>query len=111
MAVPQKINVKHYRGDSLGLQVRLWADVDKTEPVDLAGAVVRAVVRYVIETRGREEVFAVAVDANTIDLGLLPTQTSRLPSTCHWDCQVTWPAGSVQTVAYGDMTFIGEVTS
>lgn len=112
MPIPTKVNIPHYRGDSLVIQVRLWADAAKTIPADLALATVRAQVREEYDDTQLVGAFDVNVVGNTITANLSPAAARNLPPLARWDIEVDWFSDdtSVQTVAAGGITADLDVT-
>jgi hypothetical protein len=111
MPVPQKLNITHYRGDTLGMLVRLWEDAEKTTPSDLSASVVTAQVRVTTETP-IIGTFDVTVATNEITMVLDPLQSADLPPACVYDIRVDWEGDgkNIQTVLAGDMTITPDVT-
>jgi hypothetical protein len=106
-----KMNLPVVRGDSLGVVIRLWEDVDKTVPSDLTGATATAQVRADPDGDLIGD-FSVVVTGNEVSLNLLPAVSQLLPAMSRWDCQVDWASDgvSVQTVAYGSLAAMPDVT-
>lgn len=112
MPVPEKVELQHYRGDTFGMVLRLWDDVEKTVPSDLSNATTTAQVRAQTEAADVLESFEVGVVANEITLILAPAQTRVMPETVVFDCQVDWQSDdvNVQTVIAGTISFGRDVT-
>lgn len=112
MTTPAIRNLAHYRGDTLGVLLRLWHDDAATDPVDLAGATVTAQVRLTADTATAIADFDVETSTNEISLTLPPGDTATLPAKAVWDCQVDWLSDgtSIQTVVAGQLTTTPDVT-
>ena len=114
MPTPIKQNIVHYAGDTLGILIRLYDDVAKTQPSNLTGTIVTAQVRATPQSVEAEADFAVSVLNNTITLILEPKRTREIPPSSVWDCQVDWDASNpdtnVQTVVAGSLTLQPDVT-
>src|SRR4029450_8134057 len=113
MPVPDTRTIPHYRGDSLGVLIRLWQDPDHTVPLLLNGALVVAQLRLKADDPDPPiDTFAVSTATNEITLTLTPTQPAALPAKTVWDCQVDWNAdgASIQTVLAGTLTLAADVT-
>ena len=112
---PGKYGLSIYRGDTSRWRFVLWADTDKTEPVDLAGASVAAEIRAVGSANSwcmPAGSLTCSIEApNIIHVELqsgaaLPQRGVR----SEWDLQITWPSGDVQTVLAGGVDILGDVT-
>lgn len=106
MPVPERVPIKHYRGDTLGLKLRLWDDAEKTDPTSLVGAGVTAQVRSNPDSEEITASFTVSVSTNEITLTLFPEQTALLPEDSTYDVQIDWhnDGTTVQTVLAGTLT-------
>lgn len=115
MPVPSRVPIDHYRGDTLAVLCRLWADKAKTQPVDLTGTVVTAQVRLTPDSSAAIANFDVTVDGtfnNEIVLVLPPTATATLPPKACYDTQIDWDGTGtqIQTILAGDLTITADVT-
>jgi hypothetical protein len=112
MPVPEQLPISHYRGDSLGVAVRLFTDAEKTIPADLDAASVLAQVKSKATDPDPLELFDVDATDNAITLTLTPEQTTSLPNSTVWDVQVDWNSDgvSVQTVVRGSLKLTQDVT-
>jgi hypothetical protein len=107
--VPVYYSVELYRGDSFRMQVRLWADAGKTQPVDLTGASVAAEIRPAPGAIPAAS-FTCAITANVIDVSLSAADSLNVPQSAYWDLQITYASGDVQTVIAGGVSVRGEIT-
>ena len=112
MPVPQRVDVQHYRGDSLGIQVTIWQDAAKTVPADFTGATVTAHVRPSIESADIAAEFEVGVAGNVLTLTLEPKDTRELGPSNVFDVEVDWESDdtSVSTVVAGSLAVAPDVT-
>jgi hypothetical protein len=112
MPVPQVYNVSHYRGDTLTITVRLWDDVDKTDPSILTTALITAQARASATKPEVLAEFTTSKSGNTITLVLSAAQTQTLPAKVVYDVQLDWNADQtrVETVLQGTITFPPDVT-
>lgn len=107
MATPVLYPLSIYRGDSYHWQFTLWADAEKTEPIDLTGVQVAAELRQ----DQRVTKLAISVTDNTIVVTLSAPVSQKLPATtARWDLQLTYPSGDVQTIVRGDVYVLVDVT-
>jgi hypothetical protein len=111
MPLPSRRDLTAYRGDTLGVLLRLWQDDALTVPVDLTGATVRAQVRQKAADDPHTD-FTVATSSNQIELSMSPALTSTLPATGVWDVEVDWASDglNIQTVVAGTVTVSQDVT-
>jgi hypothetical protein len=112
MPVPQKVDVQHYRGDTLGLMLRVWEDPEKTQPANFDNATITAQVRTATEATEVAADFEVEVSGNTLTLTLPPKLTRDLGPTNVFDVEVDWESddSSVQTVIAGALAIASDVT-
>lgn len=110
MPVPQTLPLKHYRGDTLGLLLKLWNDVNHTQPTSLTGASVLAQVRSNPDSDVVITTFASSITGSQITLTLTPAQTALLPDNASYDVQITYSGGAVQTVLAGDLDAVPDVS-
>ena len=109
MTLPQPYRLEMYQGDSYAWEFRLWADVEKTTPIDVTGVTVTAQVRLhagspVLTT------LATSVSANAITVTVTPAQSGALPELARWDLQLLYPAGQVQTIVTGEVRVHADIT-
>ena len=109
MGVPVYYSLDLYRGDSFRMQVRLWADANKTQPVDLTGASVAAEIRPAPRAIPAASLTC-AVAGHVIDLSLSSAHSFLVPQSAYWDLQITYPSGDVQTVITGGVSVRAGVT-
>ena len=116
--IPGNYDLSLYRGDTARGQVKLWADVDKTQPMDLTGAIAQATIRDKAIS-GKYQMLATCTitPPNIIDLMIPAAVAETLPATGVWDLQVTYPSGDVRSVLKGkvsvtqDVTYVSSVTT
>lgn len=110
MNQPGKFDLTIYQGDTAAFRVVLWADAERTEPTDLAGASVKSQIR---DRAGGVIITELAVDVtlpNVIECRLTPEQTAGLPAGGMWDLQISWDAARVRTVLAGKVRVVADVT-
>jgi hypothetical protein len=99
-----------YAGDDHAWRFVLWADVEKTEAVDLTGMTVKAEIR---ERPGGVTIVAAHVLVtlpNRIDVTLNPADTRACPASGRWDLQLTDIGGRVATILAGPVKVTGDIT-
>lgn len=105
--LPAIINLNIYQGDDFFLDLTIGSTPD----IDLTNYTPKAEIR---QNPGANLVLATfdatIVDSTTIGLHLPAAQSILLTSNCHWDVQITDPAGLVTTVGRGDVNVTLEVT-
>ena len=109
--LPADYNLSLYKGDTGRWQFKLWADADKTVPVDLTGVTAEAMIRDKVPSSS----FSINLDCsvtepNIIDMVLTSVQSSELPAKGVWDLQLTYPSGDVATPLKGTVTVTQDVT-
>lgn len=111
MATPGNFTLDIYRGDSYRWQFRLWEDVAKTEPVDLANVIAKAEVR---DKPGGSKVtpFDCTITVpNTIDVYLSAAKSKAFTIVSGvWDLQLTYENDDVATVLVGSVSITADVT-
>jgi hypothetical protein len=112
MAVPTRVPLEHYRGDTLGLIIRLWNDPARTIPTVLTGAAVLAQVRSNPDSEEIIMSFATSISSNQITLTLTPAQTALLEEESSYDVQVDYHSNgvTVQTIIAGPLTAAPDVS-
>jgi hypothetical protein len=112
MPVPTKVDIVHYRGDTLGISLKVWADDEKTVPANFTGATVVAQVRPTVDSTDVAGEFAVSITGNTLTLVLDPKQTRAMGAANVWDVEVDWHSDDVQvqTVVAGSLSIASDVT-
>ena len=108
---PGNLTLALYRGDSYAWTFVLWADADKTVPVDLTGVTVKAEIR---DKPGGTLITPLALTVtlpNTIDAALDAASSALLAASGGaWDLQLTYPDGTVATVLAGVVRVTMDVT-
>jgi len=107
---PAQLPLDIYRGDSAHLRVRLWADPDKTIPVDLTGVDAKSQIRERPAGTQITDLVCVVTLPNIIDVTLLAADSHKLPSKGAWDLQLTYLSGDVRTPLAGPVTVTPDVT-
>jgi len=109
--IPSDYPLTLYHGDSYQWLFVLWLDVAKTQPLDLTDVVVKAEIR---ETSGSPIIYALTCEItlpNTIVMVLTAELCRTIPVAGHvWDCQLTFPDGSVNTILGGAVSVTPDVT-
>jgi hypothetical protein len=100
-----------YQGDTYRWAIRVWADADKSEPVDLNGVEVKAEIR---DQPGGRTIVPLACEVehpNTITMQLQADASANVPRpTAVWDLQLTFTDGVVRTLRAGPVTVTPAVT-
>lgn len=108
--MPGSYNLAIYRGDTYRWQFKLWADADKTQPVDLSGVTAKSELR----DKSGGSVLAVLdctiTDPNIIDAVLDKEASALLPAKGVWDLQLTYGNGDVGTILAGSVAVTADVT-
>jgi hypothetical protein len=99
-----------YRGDSYRWRFVLWADAARTVAVDLTGVVVAAEIRTGTGATPIYPIPLVVTLPNIIDLSLTAAASATVPAAAHWDLQLTYPSGDVQTIVRGAVSVTGDIT-
>jgi hypothetical protein len=108
--MPANLPLDIYRGDTSRWQFKLWADTDKTEPVDLTSVAVKAEIRDKPAGTKISELLCDVETPNIINM-TLPVSVSRgLPAKGYWDLQLTYASGDVNTVLAGAVTVTPDIT-
>ena len=108
---PGKFDLVLYRGDSYEWNFALWADANKTDPVDLTDAVVAAEIR---DKPGGTSVVTLDCTVtlpNEIAVALTAAMWAGAPTTGAWDLEVSFPTGEVHTVVGGKVTVTADITN
>ena len=106
---PSNYALALYRGDTYDWLFVLWADANKTQPVDLTNVVPKAEIR---NKPGGDLIGALICEVelpNKINMSL-NAATSKLLSSGAWDLQLTYANGAVATVLAGKVTVTIDVT-
>jgi hypothetical protein len=88
-------NLDLHRGEPGRWQFKLWADSDKTRPIDLADATIDAIIR---DRTGR---LRFALDCtvtlpNIVEMELTDARSRNLPTEGTWKLQLTYPGGNIE---------------
>jgi hypothetical protein len=110
MALPVNYTLELYRGDSYRRQFRLWANLLKTEPVDLTGVVASAAIRSSPPKTESPILLTCSIAANIIDVALSAGDSLVVPVSGQWDLQLTYPSGEIRTIVAGSVIVQGETT-
>jgi hypothetical protein len=106
--IPTKRSLEVYRGDTRRWQVKLWADAERAQPIDLNGVTAAAQIQMSspVVTLG-----CTVTLPNVIDL-LLTAQDSKTLAIGKglWDLQLTYPGGDIVTVLAGEVHVVADVT-
>lgn len=116
--LPEKYDLRLYRGDSYSWSFVLWEDDAFTVPVDLAGATAAAELR---NKPGGESIIVLSCAVvstpspprtNTVAVDLAAALWDDAPGLLAgaWDLEITYPDGSVRTVVSGKVTVTADVT-
>jgi hypothetical protein len=110
-APPQPLNypLSVYRGDTGGWRFILWSDTARTQPVDLTGATVAAQMRDKPDGLKVIALTCTVTLPNIIDVALDPASSAQAVGGA-WDLQVTFPDGTVTTVAAGRVYVTADIT-
>lgn len=108
---PANFNLSIYRGDTERWQFKLWTDSKRTQPADLAGVTVSAMIRdKAAAGTYSASLTCTATLPNIIDMVLTADQSRGLPVNGVWDLQLIYPSGDVKTVLKGAATLTQDVT-
>lgn len=110
--LPANFNLSIYRGDTERWQFKLWTDVKRTQPADLTGVTVSAMIRD--KASGgtySSPLTCITTLPNIIDMVMTADQSRNLPIIGGvWDLQLIYPSGDVKTVLKGVVTLTQDVT-
>jgi hypothetical protein len=107
---PGDLPLAIYRGDTYKWRFLVWADVDKTEAVDLAGVAVKSEIRNAPAGTEIIPLPCVITLPNIIDIELTAAVSRTLPASGVWDLQLTYSSGYVATILAGAVTVRADVT-
>lgn len=110
MSLPAAYSLALYRGDSFRTQFRLWADAQKTQPVDLSDVIAAAELRAAPKS-ALLLALACVITGNVIDVSLTAAESATLPAVAYWDLQLTYPSGDVQTIVAGGVSVRADITA
>jgi hypothetical protein len=99
-----------YRGDTSAWTFVLWADFDKTDPVDLTGYTVKSEIRNAPGGSTIVPLDLVVTAPNIIEASLSTAASRLLPASGRWDLQLTDATGVVMTVLAGPVKVVGDIT-
>jgi hypothetical protein len=100
-----------YRGDTYRWQFTLWADADKTQPVDLTGVTARSQIRDKPAGKLLSTIDCTITQPNIILGTLTADECAKITgTTCAWDLQLTWPNEDITTLLAGAVALTIDVT-
>lgn len=108
--MPAALPLTLYRGDTARWQFKLWADTDKTQPVDLTGVAAKAEIRDKPGGTVKGQLTCDIVLPNIINASLDPATSKALPGKASWDLQLTYASGDIETVLAGPVSVTSDVT-
>lgn len=109
--LPGVYNLNLYRGDTGHWQFKLWTDSAKTQPANLTGVTVEAMIRdKAINGNVALSLGCVVTPPNIIDMTLTEVQSRALPSTGVWDLQLNYSGGDIVTPLAGKVAVTQDVT-
>jgi hypothetical protein len=109
--LPPTVDLTLYAGDDFSMVLNVFDNGGL--PVDLTGVTAEAQIRANAAADIIEADFICTVGAsgaNTVQLVLASVDSAVLPSSCVWDCQLTFPGGVILTICAGKITMTAEVT-
>jgi hypothetical protein len=110
MATPGNYALRLYRGDTYRWQFNLWADLDKTIPLDLTGATAAAEIRDQPGGAVKATMTCTVETPNIVHAELPASECAKLPYKGAWDLQLTYPGDEVSTVLAGGVDVTPDVT-
>lgn len=111
MSSPGVYPLSIYQGDTYRWSVRVWADTDKSEPVDLNGVEVKAEIRDQPGGRTIVPIECAVEHPNKITMQLAADASANVPRpSAVWDLQLTYADGVVRTLLAGVVTVTPAVT-
>jgi hypothetical protein len=109
--MPGAYSLRVYRGDTTVWNFTLWADAEKTIPIDLTNMLVAAEIRTSTGAEPATPLALVVTLPNQIMATLSPAASRPLPASARWDLQLTEPAnGRVSTILAGTVSVSGDIT-
>lgn len=108
--MPATLPLTLYRGDTARWQFKLWADTDKTDPVDLQDVTPKAEIRDKPSGTKISELDCEVELPNIINMSLSPAGSRALPAKGYWDLQLTYSSGDIATVLAGGVTVTPDIT-
>jgi len=107
---PAQFDIALYRGDSRAWQFILWADANKTQPVDLTGYQVAAEMR-VASGAIPAIIFTTSITMpNTINMNLHSVDSGNAKNG-FWDLELTDATAHVVTILRGTITVTDDITN
>ena len=108
-ALPSPLDLSLYAGDSFALTLTLTDD--QNNPADLTGVVAAAQIRSKPGPNSPIVAsFITAVSTNVVSLSFLGSETQTLGGGYVWDCQLTYPGGTITTIVAGKCSIPMDVT-
>jgi len=108
--MPANLPLEIYRGDTARWQFKLWADAEKTDPVDLTTAAPKAEIRDKPAGVKVSELLCEVELPNIVNMTLDVATSRTLPAKGYWDLQITYNNGDVQTVLAGAVSVTPNIT-
>jgi hypothetical protein len=108
--LPAVYDLELYRGDTVRMQLELWHDAERTQPLDLDGAVVASQIRLRPDAEPILNFIVTISLPNAIDLLLVTTEARELPKKGVWDMQITFVDGDVLSPIAGAVRMKPDVT-
>jgi hypothetical protein len=108
--MPANLPLEIYRGDTSRWQFKLWADAEKTQPIDLSSAVPKAEIRDKPAGTKVSELVCEVEEPNIVNMTLDVVTSRSLPAKGYWDLQISYSSGDVQTVLAGAVTVTPDIT-
>jgi hypothetical protein len=109
-APPGRYSLSIYRGDAQYWDFVLWNDVIGGDPYDLTGVTAKAEIRDV-PSGTRVTPLELTIELPNTIHAKLPSDAARTaPTKGVWDLQITFYNGDVQTMVYGDVAVVQDVT-
>lgn len=99
-----------YRGDSYTWRFVLWADENRTEPVDLSDATVEAEIREKSAGVSITSLDCAITLPNVIDVSVTPVMYLTIPAKAMWDLELTFDGTRVHTPIKGAVAVTPDVT-
>lgn len=108
---PGKFNLSLYRGDTYQWRFVLWADAEKTVPVDLAGVTVKSEIRDKPGGTLQATLACEIESPNIIVAALSAVESEKLIApAAAWDLQLCYNSGDVTTILAGQVKITQDVT-
>lgn len=104
---PQRVTLNVYRGDTHHWTLTLWTAT--AAPYDLTGVSAKAEIRGTPGGAVLATLDCTITLPNTIDLEL-SAAAALLSGRQGWDCQLTFPDGTVRTAAAGPVIVTADIT-